>query len=40
LAPVVSLVAFVGVSLLTQKRFPPNHRALTDVPTEEELVSG
>jgi len=39
-APVVSLVAFVAVALATQRTSPPHHGALTEVPTEEELVSG
>jgi len=40
LAPVVSLAAFVVVALLTQEGSPPRHAALTQIPTEEELVSG
>ena len=40
LAPVVSLVAFVAVALATQRRYPPRHEALTQIPTEQELVSG
>ena len=40
LAPVVSLAAFVVVALLTQEGSPPKHEALTQIPTEEELVSG
>jgi SSS family solute:Na+ symporter len=40
LAPVASLVAFVAVSLATQKIAPPKHEALTTIPTDEELVSG
>ena len=40
LAPVASLVAFILTALMTQKRFPPRHQALTQVPSEEELVAG
>jgi len=40
LSPVISLSAFVIVALATQKHFPPRHEALTQVPTEEELVAG
>jgi len=40
LAPVVSLVVFVGVSLLTQESSPPRPEALTEIPTDQELVSG
>ena len=40
LAPVAGLVAFVTVSLATQKIAPPKHGALTEVPTDEELVAG
>ncbi len=39
-APLVSLFAFVIVSLATQGRSKPKHAALKYVPTEEELVSG
>jgi SSS family solute:Na+ symporter len=39
-APMISLVAFIAVALATQKRFPPRPEALTQIPTEEELVSG
>ncbi len=38
--PVVSLIAFVSVSLMTQKTSIPKHEALTYVPTDEELVKG
>ncbi len=38
--PIVSLVAFVSVSLMTQKTSKPKHEALTYVPTDEELVKG
>ena len=40
IAPIVSLLAFVVVSLATQVRYPPRPEALTEVPTDEELVSG
>jgi Na+/proline symporter len=40
LAPLASLVAFVGVSVATQNTSPPHHEALTEVPTDEELVAG
>ena len=40
LAPVASLTAFVGVALATQRRFPPRHHALLEVPSEAELVVG
>jgi len=40
LAPIASLVAFVSVSLATQKTAPPKFAALTEIPTDEELVSG
>ncbi len=39
-APVVSLVVFVTVSLLTQKISPPRPEALTEIPTDQELVAG
>jgi Na+/proline symporter len=39
-APLVSLFAFVLVSLTTQGRSKPKHVALEYVPTDEELVSG
>ena len=38
--PVVSLITFVTVSLVTQGTSKPNHDALTYVPTDEELVKG
>ena len=38
--PVVSLIVFVVVSLLTQKKFEPHHEALLQRPTDEELVKG
>jgi SSS family solute:Na+ symporter len=40
LAPVISLAAFVCVSLLTQKSAPPRPEALTEIPAEQELVTG
>jgi Na+/proline symporter len=40
MAPVVGLVAFVVVSLLTQRQFPPRPEALNEIPTDEELVAG
>jgi hypothetical protein len=40
LAPVISLAAFVCVSLLTQKSDPPRPEALTEIPTDQELVTG
>jgi Na+/proline symporter len=40
LAPVASLVAFVVVALATQGTSPPRHHALTEIPTDEELVAG
>jgi len=40
LAPIVSLAAFVSVALATQRRFPPRHDALLEVPSEAELVVG
>jgi len=40
IAPLVSLFAFVVVSLATQGRSKPKHAALEYVPTDEELVSG
>ncbi|HJO02810.1 MAG TPA: hypothetical protein QGG47_02410 [Acidobacteriota bacterium] len=38
--PLVSLALFVIVARATQGSSPPNHDALTHVPTEEELVQG
>lgn len=40
MSPVLSLAAFVVVALLTQQSHPPKPQALTQVPTEQELVAG
>lgn len=40
LAPVVSLVAMVAVSLLTQTTHRPRHDELKRVPSERDLVAG
>lgn len=38
--PIVSLLVFVPVSLVTQKKFPANHEVIHRVPTDEEVISG
>jgi SSS family solute:Na+ symporter len=38
--PIVSLVVFVAVSLLTQKRNPPRHDVVYLIPNDEDVVSG
>ena len=36
--PVVSLAAFVVVSLMTQEKYPPKHEVIGHVPTDEEVL--
>lgn len=38
--PIVSLVVFISVSLVTQKRTPPRHNVIYLVPSDEDVVSG
>ncbi|OQX54456.1 MAG: hypothetical protein B5M54_05045 [Candidatus Aminicenantes bacterium 4484_214] len=40
LPPLLSLLVFIPVSLATQKKYPPNHEAISRVPTDEEVISG
>jgi hypothetical protein len=38
--PIVSLVVFISVSLVTQKRTPPRHNVIYLIPSDEDVVSG
>ena len=38
--PLVSLVVFVGVSLITQKRTPPRHDIVYLIPSDMDSVTG
>jgi SSS family solute:Na+ symporter len=38
--PLVSLVVFISVSLVTQKRTPPRHNVIYLIPSDEDVVSG
>lgn len=38
--PVISAVVFVGVTLATQKNYPPRHQVLDYVPTDQEVERG
>jgi Na+/proline symporter len=40
MAPVAGLIAFVVAALLTQASHPPRHRALLEIPSDEDLVRG
>lgn len=40
IAPVVSLVAMVIVSLLTQEKFPPKHEVITEIPDDADVLAG
>jgi SSS family solute:Na+ symporter len=36
--PVVSLVSFVVVSLMTQEKYPPKHEVIDHIPTDDEVL--
>lgn len=38
--PIVSLVVFISVSLVTQKRTPPRHNVIYLIPSDEDVVTG
>jgi Na+/proline symporter len=40
IAPVVSLLVMVPVSLMTQKSHPPKHHVITEIPDDADVLAG
>jgi hypothetical protein len=40
IAPVVSLIVMVIVSLMTQKSYPPKHHVINEIPDDAYVIAG